>query len=80
MFARRACLGVRTIAAVATIFTPPGTLAAPDALLLIIPSLAMVDFRKFAVMGNLRTRSVFSGAILLTLVRGRSNGRNSLVK
>jgi hypothetical protein len=40
---RRTCLGVRTIAAVATIFAPPGTPAAQEALLLIIPSLAMAN-------------------------------------
>jgi len=47
---RRACLGARTIAAVATIFTPPGTLSSQDVLLLIIPSLAMANsmFRKLA--------------------------------
>ena len=47
---RRACLGARTIAVVATIVTPPGALAAQDVLLLIIPSFAMASstFRKLA--------------------------------
>ncbi|MBR1344160.1 MULTISPECIES: hypothetical protein [unclassified Bradyrhizobium] len=65
---RRACLGVRTIAAVATIFAPPGTLAAQDALLLIIPSLAMANsmFRKLAsIRKPMRLRGNFPVLIRL---------------
>ncbi|MBP1296340.1 hypothetical protein [Bradyrhizobium elkanii] len=67
---RRACLDVRTIAAVATIFAPPGTLAAQDALLLIIPSWAMVNlmFRKLA---SIRKPMRLRGNFLVFIRSGR---------